>query len=904
MTALVAGGLVTTAAPAAAATFTVTLTTDPAPNGCAVDGCSLREAIIDANSNANPAQQDTINFQTGPTILLTRGSETEGPTGVEQDAGDLDVTQSVLIDGSSQTVDASGLMSGDLATPDRVFHVTTPGGTQTMVTIEDLGLRGGETEGLGGGISNVGSSVVLTRTVVFQNNADGGGGGVYAGAAVTTTTVLNNSIVTDNFTASGDPSHGGGIYNGSGDTLTVQMSEVSGNQAESNGGGIYNLGHTEILGSLVGTTDPQDFGGSNSAEGEGGGVWTAGSDTLIVDGSAISGNFAGADGGGIYNVGDRVEITDSSVSGNVAGMSCVECAGVGGNGGGIWTRGFFDESADSPGLFIDEESSVANNRAVASCGEFCVGGNGGGIYNEGHAEIAGGTDVDSNLAQLQGGGIWTGSAIRTLILVETTVSNNDAGTSGGGIYNDGDTVEIRQSAIFGNTAHNGTGGGIWTRGQGFDAENVTISGNDAQADDEEPADGAGRGGGAYLSEGILDFHSLTVTDNSADVEGGNIATQGPPNDQVHLTNTIISEGTPDNCSISPDDAVFSFGYNLSDDGDDGEDLGTCLLDHATDLRGVDPLLAPLALNPPGLTETHALNAGSPAIDSGPPTGQQQGAACLETDQRGVSRPQDGDGNGTAICDRGAYERESARVGGGGGGGAPPSPPGPTTQTRICEILGTAGNDILIGNAGDNEICGLDGDDLLRGAAGNDLMLGEGGDDVLDGGPGDDLLDGGPGSDTGDYSGAPGSVDADLTRGTAVGVGASTDTLVAIDNLIGSEFRDVLRGNNGANELVGRKGRDRLVGRGGNDILRGNRGRDRGKGSGGDDQVRGGFGRDRLKGGGGEDFVTGGGRSDRVIGNEGDDGLRGGGGDDVLNGKTGTDSCTGGAGVNTLVGCEL
>lgn len=108
------------------------------------------------------------------------------------------------------------------------------------------------------------------------------------------------------------------------------------------------------------------------------------------------------------------------------------------------------------------------------------------------------------------------------------------------------------------------------------------------------------------------------------------------------------------------------------------------------------------------------------------------------------------------------------------------------------------------------------DDILDGGAGNDL---------LDGGAGADILVGGTGTDTANYLGATGTVNINLTSGTGLGAEAAGDVLSGIEDVNGSAFGDLLRGDAEANTLFGAGGGDVLIGEGGNDVLVGGTGGD-------------------------------------------------------------------------------
>jgi Ca2+-binding RTX toxin-like protein len=182
------------------------------------------------------------------------------------------------------------------------------------------------------------------------------------------------------------------------------------------------------------------------------------------------------------------------------------------------------------------------------------------------------------------------------------------------------------------------------------------------------------------------------------------------------------------------------------------------------------------------------------------------------------------------------------------------------------IRGADGNDTLVGNPGGGS--NDDANDTISGGAGNDFVDGWFGDDVLEGNAGDDFIRGAAGIDWATYATAPGPVRASLLTNSATGDG--TDTFSGVENLAGSAFGDVLRGDALVNRLEGRGGSDTLHGQPGNDVLSGSAGNDVLRGGDGDDSLLGGIDRDSLVGEGGNDSLNGGAQFDACNGNAGID----------------------------------
>ncbi|MBD2518026.1 M10 family metallopeptidase C-terminal domain-containing protein [Nostoc sp. FACHB-973] len=298
------------------------------------------------------------------------------------------------------------------------------------------------------------------------------------------------------------------------------------------------------------------------------------------------GGKATIDASGLLNS-DRV--FDVLTGGELSLQNLVVKGGAvsGEDGGGI--------KVASAGFLDLYNTTVSNNSAE----------NGGGIYNAGDAYLRNGSTVSNNSVSglvPDGGGI---SNAGTLTVIDSTISNNNGATYGGGIYNT-QTLTLINTTVSGNTAN--TGGGINNKFSNASAAlvNTTVSGNSASL---------GGAGGVSNDSGIINLLNSTVTNNTfSGILGyaGGVSNSGGT---VNLKNTIVAGNfSLDNRLYSYPDLSGTFnGNNNNLIGNLTGAKGT--VGTGTDIVNPNPGLGPLQNNG-GLTLTHALLTGSPAINAG------------------------------------------------------------------------------------------------------------------------------------------------------------------------------------------------------------------------------------------------------------------------------------------------
>ena len=361
-----------------------------------------------------------------------------------------------------------------------------------------------------------------------------------------------------------------------------------------------------------------------------------GPDTIVLQGGTITLTIAGA-GEDAAATGD-LDVTDPLT---ILGGSSLSATTI-------------DANNLDRAFHVRNNATLALDRVIVQHGNSTGQDYGGGLLNDGGAVTISNSVFANNTTASYGGGIYSWGP---LTLVNSTVSGNSAPTWGGGgimqyffsmnltnttvSSNSGEgiqalasTVTLINSTVDGNTT-GGNGGGMFLHyGTTLYLTNSTVSGNSASLD----------GGGIHCDDASsIVLSNSTVADNTAANGGGISLANGST---ATLRNSIVAGNT---ATTSADciGELTSQGYNLI------ENTTGCAIAGVTtgNVTGAPANLAVLANNG-GPTQTHALLAGSPAIDAGNPAAPGSGGiACEAADQRGAIRPPLSQGR----CDIGAYE---------------------------------------------------------------------------------------------------------------------------------------------------------------------------------------------------------------------------------------------------------
>ncbi|MGE5658629.1 MAG: DUF4347 domain-containing protein [Actinomycetota bacterium] len=444
------------------------------------------------------------------------------------------------------------------------------------------------------------------------------------------TNVTLRNLIIANGKLSNDPNNettsaGAGILTGNSAILTLDTCQINNNVAGF-GGGLYTgyKGTTTVTNCQFNGND-----GSLAANTErgGGAIATKSGGSLTVTGSTFTNN-KGTNGGGINSLLGTLTVQGSTFTGNdtTAGASGT---GTLGYGGAIYTDGASEFTNDAVGGTVTIRNSRFENNKGA--------GQGGGLFVFLYAPdnlvmdgstIIGNQVIKDATGSALGGGLRIGNG--TFAITNTTFANNSALSQGGGLWV-GETAPgtITNSTFYGNKA-------------------VDTNGT------------SGLGGGLYIAtSSAVKIVNATIAQNQAGSEAGGIL--GKTN--VTLANTIIANNTANNAFGNKQNASDGSGFvsnpapYLSDGG------GNLQWPAITNNFNNGNVTANILQADPQLGALQTLNgflvapllAGSAAIDRG------TGAGSPATDERGLTRPTDGDGNGSAIADIGAYEFQPPEI---------------------------------------------------------------------------------------------------------------------------------------------------------------------------------------------------------------------------------------------------
>ena len=545
--------------------------------------------------------------------------------GVEVTDGFADLGGNVYSDGAL-TITGSTISDGQATSSGAGIY------TLGSASISGTLFSANASSGIEGGAIYVSDSDVTISSSQFVANDALTGGAIYGdsdssvtigspGACAVAATDLVSFVADTTFVNHDVPGGGAAIYTLG--TLEVHQALFDGNVASlsSSGGAINTTGDTTVTCSAFGNNGGDDGGAILSRSG-----------VLNIDTTLFEANSAFATGGAVDASG-TVSVANSRFVGNIArnggGMS-VTGASTLTESNNFWTLNDANDVGGAISATVD--SFVSSGSTFDQNTAFGFDADGGAIRHAGPDGSISGANITANTASGAGGGI---ASAGTLTIDISTVTGNDAFVGGGidsvgqlsvtdstvagntanfagGISSNSDEIILTSSTVSGNSATQASdtaGGGLTISGGGV-ITNSTISGNVATT--------GGAGAMSVILESV-EIHNSTIVSNSAAV--GSITTGGIHSalpGLVQIGNSIVGLNRigagASNCS----EPTTSLGYNVFEStGCGGDGVTDQEGGDGIDLPLLDPDLGPLQDNG-GSTETHALLAGSPALDMGDP----------------------------------------------------------------------------------------------------------------------------------------------------------------------------------------------------------------------------------------------------------------------------------------------
>ncbi len=543
-------------------------------------GSLILQDLTITRGNANTSLEKTPTSSSWTTVPGNGGAL---KTGIPTTLTNVSVTNSqagangggIMADAALTMTDCtvSGNQTG-YANPSTGYWIAHGGGiavagtlTMTRCTVTgNTATNGANAQGLsssGGGIHTTGP-YTLTDCQVTNNTAYQGGGlrHVAVDGTISGSTFSGNRATSGSFAGSYDD--GGAIYMSNGSMSLTNDTNVTGNSADGNGGGIFvSTGALTVSGGKIGW---RDTGQGNTATGDGGGIYVAEGTVALNSTVLVYGNTA-VNGAGVHVRGGSLTVTGANIGSTAMGEGNV----ASGNGGGIYLDSWGTLQMSTTG------ASVGGNRAAQGAGVYVNGGQmtttnghissntattaGGAIYVASGTVTLGSTSTSFDSAP-NGAGLYVASGTVT-ITGGTTGYNTAASGSGGGLYVAGGTVAVNGGNLIDNTATSGggvhvaggavtldaativrdnsatTGGGLSVAGGTLTATGTTIGGEAGVDYDFNSA--STLGGGAYVSgTGTLNLTSVTLSDNTASVNGGGLHVAGGT---ATVSDSTISNGT-------------------------------------------------------------------------------------------------------------------------------------------------------------------------------------------------------------------------------------------------------------------------------------------------------------------------------------------------------------------------